>query len=117
MEFILFLVDLFLNLDKHLFWVIENYGVMTYLILFAIIFCETGLVVTPILPGDSLIFAAGTLAATGALKLWWLFLWLSLAAIGGNMLNYRIGAILGSAIIKKPNRFIKQKYLDETHRF
>ena len=105
----MYLFDFFVHLDKHLFWVIQNYGVVTYFILFAIIFCETGLVVTPILPGDSLIFAAGAFAASGSLKLLWLFVWLLLAAIGGNMINYRIGALFGSAITKNPNRWIKEK--------
>ena len=109
--------DFFIHLDQHLFWMIQNYGTMTYLILFGIIFCETGLVFTPILPGDSLIFATGAFAATGSLKLSWLFFWLYLAAIGGNMVNYRIGALFGATILKKPNRFIKQKHLDETKIF
>ena len=117
MQFLMLVFDFFVHLDKHLFWVIQNYGQLTYIILFCIIFCETGLVVTPILPGDSLIFAAGAFAASGSLKLSWLFVWLLLAAIGGNMINYRIGALFGAAILKKPNRWIKKQHLDETHRF
>ena len=91
MEFISQFIDLFLHLDTHLEKVIEQYGVWTYLILFLIIFCETGLVVTPILPGDSLLFAAGTFAGRGSFKLFALFSLLSIAAILGDTVNYWIG--------------------------
>lgn len=112
------LIDIFLHLDSHLSIVIQNYGGWTYLILFLIIFCETGLVVTPILPGDSLLFAAGTFAAIGALKLEWLFCLLSLAAIGGNTVNYWIGYLVGPKVLHKENvRFLNKEYLDRTHRF
>ena len=83
MEFIKDVIDLFLHLDVHLNTVISDYGMWTYLILFLIIFCETGLVVTPILPGDSLLFAAGTFAAIGSLDVTWLFILLTIAAVLG----------------------------------
>lgn len=112
------LIDIFLHLDKHLSFVIQNYGVWTYLVLFLIIFCETGLVVTPILPGDSLLFAAGTFAAAGAMKVEWLFLLLSFAAIAGNTVNYLIGYRVGPKVFhKKDVRFLNKEYLDRTHRF
>jgi membrane-associated protein len=87
------LIDLFLHLDVHLQTVIQNYGGWTYAILFLIIFCETGLVVTPILPGDSLLFAAGTFAATGALDVWWVCGLLVIAAVAGDAVNYATGIL------------------------
>jgi membrane-associated protein len=111
-------IDLFLHLDTHLYAVIQQYGVWTYLILFLIIFCETGLVVTPILPGDSLLFAAGTFAASGALDLAWLFGLLSIAAIAGDAVNYAIGHFMGPKVFtQEDNRFLKKAYLDRTHQF
>jgi membrane-associated protein len=107
-----------LHLDSHLSVVIQNYGAWTYLILFLIIFCETGLVVTPFLPGDSLLFAAGTFAASGSMEVGWLFPLLSLAAIGGNAVNYWIGYRIGPKVFQKKNvRFLNKEYLDRTHRF
>jgi membrane-associated protein len=107
-----------LHLDRHLSVVIQNYGAWTYLILFLIIFCETGLVVTPFLPGDSLLFAAGTFAASGSMEVKWLFPLLSLAAIGGNTVNYWIGYRIGPKVFQKKNvRFLNKEYLDRTHRF
>ena len=85
------IIDLFLNLDKHLNTVIQNFGFWTYFILFLIIFCETGLVATPFLPGDSLLFAAGALAAGSSLQVGWLFVLLSVAAVAGDTVNYWIG--------------------------
>jgi membrane-associated protein len=112
------LIDIFLHLDRHLSVVIQNYGAWTYLILFLIIFCETGLVVTPFLPGDSLLFAAGTFAASGSMEVEWLFPLLSLAAIGGNTVNYWIGYRIGPKVFQKKNvRFLNKEYLDRTHRF
>jgi membrane-associated protein len=117
-ELIQTLFDIFMHLDKHLGAVIQTYGIWTYLILFLIIFCETGLVVTPILPGDSLLFAAGAFAAIGALDAKWLFILLSIAAIAGDTLNYGIGKYLGPKIFRKKEvRFLNREYLDRTHRF
>lgn len=121
MEWISYGFNLFLHLDKHLGEVIQNYGVWTYLILFIIIFCETGLVVTPFLPGDSLLFAAGSLAANeathGVLNPWWLFLLLGTAAILGDTVNYWIGACVGPRAFSGNIRFLKKKHLDRTHAF
>jgi membrane-associated protein len=88
-----------------------------YLILFAIVFCETGLVVTPFLPGDSMLFAAGAVAAMGSLNPLWLFLALSLAAIAGDTVNYMIGAAIGPRAFSGEIRFLKKEYLDRTHAF
>jgi membrane-associated protein len=112
------LLDIFLHLDTHLQTVIQHYGVWTYLILFLIIFCETGLVVTPILPGDSLLFAAGALAAGGALDVFWLFGLLSVAAVLGDAVNYAIGHFMGPKVFsREDSRFLKKEYLDRTHQF
>jgi len=112
------LLDIFLHLDTHLQTVIQHYGVWTYLILFFIIFCETGLVVTPILPGDSLLFAAGALAAGGALEVFWLFGLLSVAAVLGDAVNYAIGHFMGPKVFsRQDSRFLKKEYLDRTHQF
>lgn len=111
-------VDIFLHLDKHLDDVCRNYGTWTYAILLAIIFCETGLVVTPFLPGDSLLFAAGAMSAKGSLDPWLLFLLLSVAAVVGDGVNYAIGKFLGPKVLKNPNsRIFKKEYLDKTHAF
>jgi membrane-associated protein len=88
-----------------------------YLILFAVVFCETGLVVTPILPGDSMLFAAGAVAALGSLDPLWLFLLLSAAAIAGDTANYWIGAYIGPRAFSGEFRFLKKEYLDRTHAF
>jgi membrane-associated protein len=118
MEFIGKLIDVFLHLDQHLNDIIGQYGIWTYLILFLIVFCETGLVVTPILPGDSLLFAAGTFAALGSLNVFWLFVLLSIAAIAGDTLNYWIGHWVGPKIFNRENvRFLNKKHLERTHGF
>ena len=118
MEFIKSLIDLFLHLDQHLGELIRNYGLWTYLILFLIIFCETGLVVTPFLPGDSLLFAAGTFAARGDLSVFWLFILLSIAAILGDTVNYWIGHYVGPKVFHKENvRLLNKKHLERTHAF
>lgn len=118
MEFIKDFIDIFIHLDKHLASVISSYGLWTYLILFLIIFCETGLVVTPILPGDSLLFAAGAFAATSSLKVEWLFSLLSFAAIAGNTVNYWIGYYIGPKVFHGETvRFLNKKYLERTHKF
>lgn len=118
MEFISKLIDLFLHLDKHLNDVIGQYGGWTYLILFLIVFCETGLVVTPILPGDSLLFAAGAFAALGSLNVFWLFVLLSIAAVAGDTVNYWLGHWVGPKVFRRENvRFLNRKHLDRTHAF
>jgi len=118
MELIKTFFDIFMHLDKHLGGVIQAYGIWTYFILFLIIFCETGLVITPILPGDSLLFAAGAFAAIGALDAGWLFILLSIAAVAGDTVNYGIGSYLGPKIFHREEvRFLNREYLDRTHRF
>jgi membrane-associated protein len=118
MDLIKYLVDLFLHLDKHLGEIIQSYGVWSYTILFLIVFCETGLVVTPFLPGDSLLFAAGAFAARGDLNVLLLFLILCLAAIIGDTVNYWIGHYIGPKIFHKENvRFLNKKHLERTHQF
>ncbi len=118
MEIILKLIDFILHLDKYLSVIIQAYGAWTYFLLFLIIFCETGLVVTPILPGDSILFAVGTFAALGSLNVFWLFVLLSVAAIIGDTINYWVGHFVGPKIFAKENvRFLNKKYLERTHRF
>ena len=119
MELLRQLIDLFLHLDKHLNAVMQDYGVWTYAILFAIIFSETGFVVTPFLPGDSLLFAAGALAATpdSPLRVGWLFVLLCVAAVAGNTVNYAVGRLFGDKLAAKFPRIIKPKYLEKTHAF
>ena len=112
------LIDFILHMDVHLSEIIQSYGVWTYFILFLIIFCETGLVVTPFLPGDSLLFAAGAFAAKGDLNVAMLFLLLSVAAVLGDTVNYWAGKIVGPRIFHKERvRFLNREYLDRTHRF
>jgi membrane-associated protein len=118
LDAIRYLIDFVLHLDRHLDTIIQQYGVWTYLILFLIIFCETGLVVTPILPGDSLLFAVGTFAARGALDVGLVLLLLSVAAVAGDSANYAIGYRVGPQIFRKEGvRFLNREYLDRTHRF
>ena len=110
--------DLVLHLDRHLSLVIQDYGVWTYLILFLIVFCETGLVVTPFLPGDSLLFAVGTFAAAGALDLGLISLLLAVAAVLGDAVNYAVGAALGPRIFRQEHvRLLNRRHLDRTHEF
>jgi membrane-associated protein len=117
MEIIESLIDIFLNLDKHLLNVVNNYRYWTYLILFLIIYCETGFVVTPFLPGDSLLFAAGAIAATGALNIWIVILLLCIAAILGDSTNYGIGKYFGQKAFESKYRFFKKEYLIKTQAF
>jgi len=116
-EFLISIIDLFLHLDDHLHKIILEYGTWTYAILFLIIFAETGLVVAPFLPGDSLLFVAGTFAASGSLEIGWLLSLLIIAAILGDALNYAIGKKIGTSVFDKPSRFFKRRYLDKTHQF
>lgn len=111
------IADLFLHLDVHLSTVIQSYGVWTYAILFLIIFCETGLVVTPILPGDSLLFAAGTFAAKGDFNPSLLIPLLCVGAILGDALNYSIGRYLGPKVLQGDSKIFKKEYLEKTQRF
>lgn len=118
MGFLLSFIDVVLHFDKHLTVVIQNYGTFTYAFLFFIIFMETGFVVTPFLPGDSLLFAAGAIASTGALDLLLLLILLSAAAILGDTVNYWAGRKVGPAIFRKETGiFLNKKHLERTHRF
>ncbi|HXX58325.1 MAG TPA: DedA family protein [Thermodesulfovibrionales bacterium] len=118
MELLSNFIQIFLHLDQHLDLIIRNYGTWTYAILFLIIFCETGLVVTPILPGDSLLFAAGTFAAVGSLEVASLVALLSVAAVAGNTVNYWIGHFVGPKVFHKEKvRLLNKEYLDRARRF
>ena len=111
------LFDFILHIDKHLIDIVNEYDKTTYLILALIIFCETGLVVTPFLPGDSLLFAAGAIAGMGSLNIALLILILFIAAFIGDNTNYAIGNFLGHKLVASKRRFIKKEYLDRTHDF
>jgi membrane-associated protein len=122
MEILLTFIDYFIHLDQHLAVFIEQFGGWIYLVLFLIIFCETGLVVTPILPGDSLLFALGAFAANpylkGPLDVTYLIVLLSIAAILGDAVNYAIGKYVGPKVFHRDDvRFFKREYLDRTHAF
>jgi|SRR3989338_6725128 len=110
-------IDFILHLDKYLNILIQNFGIWTYMILFLIVFAETGLVITPFLPGDSLLFAVGTFAAIGALNVLWVFIIISAAAILGDTINYSIGKFLGSKAFEKYPKIFKKEHLDKTHKF
>ena len=115
MAFLKNMLDIFLHLDKYLAGIITQYGTWTYAMLFFVIFMETGFVVTPFLPGDSLLFAAGTFAALGSLNVWLLLILLIIAAVGGDTVNYWIGHFLGDRAYNV--KWIKREYLDRTHAF
>jgi len=117
MDFILSILDFMLHLDVHLGGLIQTYGGWTYLILFGIIFAETGFVVTPFLPGDSLIFAAGAFAGLGLLNPWLIFLLLTTAGILGDSVNYAVGHAIGPRVFRQDMRLLKREYLDRTHAF
>jgi membrane-associated protein len=118
MELINKIIDIALHLDRYLSAITQQYGLWTYAILFVVIFIETGFVVMPFLPGDSLLFAAGTFAALGALKVGWLILVLSAAAVIGDTVNYWIGHYMGPKVFSKEKaRFFKKEHLDRTHAF
>ena len=112
MELITTLFDFIMNIDEHLKVIIADYGVWTYAILFLIIFAETGFVVTPFLPGDSLIFAAATFAAKDVLNPWTLFLVMASAGIIGDGVNYAIGNYIGPRVFTEDVRFLKREYLE-----
>lgn len=118
MELLATLWDLVVHLDRHLLELTQAYGTWVYAILFVVIFSETGFVVTPFLPGDSLLFVLGALAAGGALDIWTLNVLLVVAAIAGNQVNFAIGRYIGPRIFKSGGaRFLKPEYLERTHRF
>ena len=118
MELIKYLIDFILHLDKHLVELVTQYGTWTYGILFLIIFCETGLVVTPILPGDSLLFAVGALSAKGGLDIFTVFVLLSIAAIIGDTVNYWIGKVVGPKVFSsESSRLLNKEHLQRTHEF
>ena len=115
MSFLKSMIDIFLHLDRYLASIITQYGTWTYAMLFFVIFMETGFVVTPFLPGDSLLFAAGTFAALKSLNLWYVLALLMVAAVGGDTVNYWIGHFLGDRAYNV--KWIKREYLDRTHAF
>jgi membrane-associated protein len=117
MEWILKIVDFILHVDTYLNAIITRYGSWTYGLLFFVIFLETGFVVTPFLPGDSLIFAAATFAARGALNPWLIFVLLSIAAVGGDTVNYWIGHAVGAKAYTGEVKWIKKEYMERTHTF
>ena len=119
MDIIHFLIDFILHLDKHLTEIVGQYGTLTYAILFLIVFVETGLIVMPLLPGDSLLFAAGALAAaTGALEIWIIIPLLILAALLGDNVNYFVGKFFGKEIKKRERiLFFKREYIEETEKY
>ncbi|HEX6792177.1 MAG TPA: DedA family protein [Candidatus Krumholzibacteria bacterium] len=117
MDAIKHILDLFLHVDKHLLELVQTYGTWVYGILFGIVFMETGLVVTPFLPGDSLLFAAGALAGAGALEIRIIVPLLIAAAVTGDNVNYLIGRKVGPRVFHEGNRFFKQEYLHRTHEF
>lgn len=118
MHFLAQIVDLFLHLDKHLDAVIQQYGSWTYGLFFLIVFCETGLVIMPILPGDSLLFAAGAIAAKGNLNIGLIFVLLLTAALLGDNVNYWIGRFAGPKVFQQDSgRLLNKKHLDKTQAF
>ena len=117
MDILRFLIDFIIHIDVHLGQIISTYGLVTYAILFFIIFMETGLVFTPFLPGDSLLFAAGAFAALNSLNIWWLFFLMSVAAILGDTVNYWIGYFFGKKIVAHPKIPIDEGHIEETQKF
>ncbi len=117
MEYLRFLIDFIIHIDVHLDAIVLSFGVWSYVILFAIVFAETGLVIAPLLPGDSLLFAAGAIAARGGLDIWILIGVLLLAAIVGDTVNYWIGRLIGERILTRFPRIIQPVYLARTNSF
>lgn len=117
MQLLSFLIDFVLHIDVHLGQIISDYGLLTYAVLFVVIFIETGLVFTPFLPGDSLLFAAGAFAALGSLNIWILWLLLFVAAVLGDTANYWIGHFFGQQLIANPKVPIKAEHIEETNKF
>ncbi|HPD34452.1 MAG TPA: DedA family protein [Candidatus Kapabacteria bacterium] len=117
MDFILQIIDFILHIDTHLQEIIANYGTATYIILFLLIFIETGLIITPFLPGDSLLFAAGAMAAIGSLNIWAIVIFLIIAAFLGDTSNFWIGHFFGEKILTHPKSPVKKKHIEKTHTF
>jgi membrane-associated protein len=117
MDLILKIVDFVLHIDTYLSDIITRYGTWTYALLFLVVFMETGFVVTPFLPGDSLIFAGATFAAQGALNPWLMFILLSIAAVAGDTANYWIGHAIGAKAYTGEIKWIKKEYMERTHAF
>ena len=117
MDLIIKFIEVVLHLDEYLKVLIADYGFWTYVILFVIIFCETGLVVTPFLPGDSLLFTAGALAALGDMSVPWILISLIIAAIAGDSVNYWVGKRLGLRVFNANIPFLKKEYLTRTEKF
>ena len=117
MDLIIKIVDIFIHLDKYLSEIISTYGIWTYAILFLVIFMETGFVVTPFLPGDSLLFAAGAFSALGSLNIYLLVGLLIIAAIAGDTINYWIGHKIGDKVYTSEIKWIKKEYIDRTQEF
>lgn len=119
MELLQQLIDFILHIDKHLADIVREYHTLTYWILFLIVFAETGFVVTPFLPGDSLLFAMGALIAGGltGLNIWLMLLVLFAAAVLGNTLNYKLGRVLGAGVFKEGNKILKLQYYEQSHAF
>lgn len=117
MDWLMQVIDIFLHIDDYLELIVAQYGAWIYLILIVIVFCETGLVVTPFLPGDSLLFAAGALAAMGLMNIWLLFFTLLIAAIVGDAVNYQVGKHFGIKPFKEDARIFKLQYLRKTEAF
>lgn len=117
MDLLATFIDIVLHLDAHLLALTQEYGVWVYAILFLIIYCETGLVITPFLPGDSLLFVAGALCGLGALQLEWLAPLLMLAAFSGDNTNYWIGRLIGMRLLRRASGLIKREHIDKTHAF
>lgn len=118
MGILLWVIDFIVHIDKHLVEIINYWGALSYLIMFLIIFCETGLVVTPFLPGDSMLFVIGALGATGKVKFGIILILLMIAAVVGNIVNYYIGSFFGHKLLQaKTSKFIKKEYLEKTEIF
>lgn len=117
LDFIAGAVDVFLHLDKYLAGIISQYGTLTYALLFFVVFMETGFVVTPFLPGDSLLFAGGALSVSSSLNIWLVYSLFLAAAILGDTVNYWLGNSLGPRVFDKYPKIFKKEYLDKTHEF
>lgn len=117
MEILKALLDFFLHIDKHLILITEQYGAWSYALLFLVLFMETGVVVTPFLPGDSLLFAAGSLSALGSFNVWALLVVCIVAAFLGDTVNYWIGHFFGAQIFAKDRKFLKKAHLDKAQKF